>query len=95
MMMDDKKPESRTTAAEVIGSSGGHAADAPKETAEKAPEKAEEVVRQAPTQAGSSAAAKTAAAVGEKVSDAYADPADHAAEKPIGDIAGLLIHGRR
>ena len=45
--MDEKKPESRTTAGEAIGSRGDAVSDAAKEAAKKA-EKAEEAVRQAP-----------------------------------------------
>jgi hypothetical protein len=85
-----QKPESRTTAAEAIGSRGEDAVpDAAKEAAEKAPDKPEEAARQAPTHAGSSTAAKTAEAVGERVSDAYADPANHA-EKPVGEASGAV-----
>jgi ElaB/YqjD/DUF883 family membrane-anchored ribosome-binding protein len=85
--MDEKKPESRTTAGEAIGSRGG---DVVPDAANKATEKAEEAVRQAPTQAGSSTAAKTAEAVGERVSDAYEDPAHHAAQKPVGEASGAV-----
>ena len=85
--MDEKKPESRTTAGEAIGLRGG---DAVPDEAKKAPEKAENAVRQAATQAGSSTAAKTAEAVGERVSDAYADPAHHAAQKPVGEASGAF-----
>jgi hypothetical protein len=42
--MDEKKPESRTTAGEAIGSRGVAVSDAAKEAAKKA-EKAEEAVR--------------------------------------------------
>jgi hypothetical protein len=81
MIMDDKKPESRTTATEGIGSRGGDAVpDAVKEAAQKAPEKAEETV----------GLAKTGEAVGESVSDAYADPAHHSSDKPIGEANGVI-----